>query len=428
MVGTPEYLAPEQALGGEVDARADLYAVGLIAWRMLAGRHPFKADEPRALLMMQVTRPVPPLTDPRPDLGAYPGLVAAVARACAKEPGERHPSAGALRSDLAGALGPAFVLPPNATPSPSLSLSPAPPALPDAAGAADTRASLPPVRATSSAAPGAPGLRGAAAHLAELARASAARTRPLTLSLSKGAGWLRARPLVAAACALVAVTALAAALALGASRGKPAAEARALLDAGQPAAALALLERALADRPEDAGLLVLRARALHRTGAEAAALVAFSAARARGPLDDAARADLAETLAAERTLADRAHRLLLEEGDAAVPAVLRAAREGAPAQRLRALALARDLGVEEQLDRPAAYGALLDAPDCDVRRAAAERLGEIGDPAALPALRRAAGAKVETRGLFGLTRRQPACGAAEASAAVRRIEAVVRAP
>jgi serine/threonine-protein kinase len=256
------------------------------------------------------------------------------------------------------------------------------------------------------------------------------RTRaiPLALTLSKGAGWLRARPLVAAACALVTVTALTAALAVGARRGKTAAEARALLDAGKPAAALALLDRALADRPQDAGLLVLRARALHRSGAEAAALVAFTAARAIGPLDDAARADLAETLAAERTLADRAHRLLLEEGDAAVPAVLRAAREGTPTQRLRALGLARDLGVEEQLDRPAAYGALLDAPDCDVRCAAAERLGELGDPAALPALRRAAGAKIETKGLFGLMRRQPACGAAEASAAVRRIEAAVRAP
>ncbi len=44
VVGTPEYLSPEQAMGAAVDARADVYAVGLIAWRTLAGRHPFKAD------------------------------------------------------------------------------------------------------------------------------------------------------------------------------------------------------------------------------------------------------------------------------------------------------------------------------------------------------------------------------------------------
>ncbi|HEX9052510.1 MAG TPA: serine/threonine-protein kinase, partial [Anaeromyxobacter sp.] len=119
VVGTPEYLSPEQAMGIAVDARADLYAVGLIAWRTLAGRHPFKADEPRALLMMQATRPVPPLTDNRPDLSAYPALVAAVARACAKEPAERQQSAAALKDDLAAALGPAFAVPTPATPTPA---------------------------------------------------------------------------------------------------------------------------------------------------------------------------------------------------------------------------------------------------------------------------------------------------------------------
>ena len=45
VVGTPEYLSPEQATGSAIDARADLYTVGLIGWRMLAGRHPFKADD-----------------------------------------------------------------------------------------------------------------------------------------------------------------------------------------------------------------------------------------------------------------------------------------------------------------------------------------------------------------------------------------------
>ena len=132
VVGTPEYLSPEQAMGTAVDARADLYAVGLIAWRALAGRHPFKADEPRALLMMQATRPVPPLTESRPDLSAYPALVAAVARACAKEPAERHQSAAALRDDLAAALGPAFAIPTPVTrtpSSPALSPLPASPSL-----------------------------------------------------------------------------------------------------------------------------------------------------------------------------------------------------------------------------------------------------------------------------------------------------------
>ena len=123
VVGTPEYLSPEQAMGSAVDARADVYAVGLIAWRTLAGRHPFKADDARSLLMMQATRPVPPLTEPRPDLAAYPALVAAVSKACAKEPSARHQSAASLKEDLASALGPAFLLPPGATPAPALSVT-----------------------------------------------------------------------------------------------------------------------------------------------------------------------------------------------------------------------------------------------------------------------------------------------------------------
>ena len=82
VVGTPEYLSPEQATGSAVDARADLYTVGLIGWRMLAGHHPFKAEDARGLLMMQATRPVPPLAEVRADLAAYPLLVAAIARAC----------------------------------------------------------------------------------------------------------------------------------------------------------------------------------------------------------------------------------------------------------------------------------------------------------------------------------------------------------
>ncbi|ABS24544.1 serine/threonine-protein kinase [Anaeromyxobacter sp. Fw109-5] len=423
VVGTPEYLAPEQALGGEVDARADLYAVGLIAWRVLGGRHPFKADEPRALLMMQATRPVPPLTDPRPDLGAYPALVAAVARACAKEPDERHPSASALRDDLGGSLGPAFVLPPNATPSPAISLSATPPArAPDPVGVADTRAALPPVR-TAPIASSTLSLEAArlAGRARTLARSAARRARAAVRELG-------AHPRVVAAAAVAALLALTLALALGWSRGRTAAEARSLLAGGRPGAALALLDRALAERPDDGELLLLRARALHLTGADAAALSAFAAARARGSLDDPARADLVAALAADRATADRAHRLLLEEGEAAVPAVLRAAREGAPSQRLRALHLARDLGAEERLDRAAAYGALLDVPDCEVRREAAERLGEIGDRAALPALRRAALATVETKGFFGMTRRAQACGSAEAAAAARRIEAAARSP
>src|SRR3990172_10738038 len=110
VVGTPEYLSPEQAAGGAVDCRADVYAVGLIAWRMLAGRHPFTAADGQALLLMQATRPVPPVTDARDDLAAWPELVAVISRACAKSVEERCQSAAELAAGLESCLGPLDVL------------------------------------------------------------------------------------------------------------------------------------------------------------------------------------------------------------------------------------------------------------------------------------------------------------------------------
>jgi serine/threonine-protein kinase len=79
------------------------------------------------------------------------------------------------------------------------------------------------------------------------------------------------------------------------------------------------------------------------------------------------------------------------------------------------------LGVEARLDRMAVYGGLLADPDCEVRRAAARRLGELGNPAALPRLDELAQARREVKGLFGLPQRIPVCGSAEAAEAAARI-------
>jgi len=96
VVGTPSYMAPEQALGSKVDARADVYALGVVAFECLTGRVPYTGTTPVAILMKHVSEPVP---EPAP--GELPAPVAAVLRRClAKATSERWPTAGAFVAAL----------------------------------------------------------------------------------------------------------------------------------------------------------------------------------------------------------------------------------------------------------------------------------------------------------------------------------------
>jgi eukaryotic-like serine/threonine-protein kinase len=98
-IGTPAYMAPEQAAGqADVDARADLYAVGVVAYEMLAGVPPFSGTTPQAILASQLTRTPPPLAERCPEIP--PPLARAVTRCLEKDPANRWPSAETLLTEF----------------------------------------------------------------------------------------------------------------------------------------------------------------------------------------------------------------------------------------------------------------------------------------------------------------------------------------
>ncbi|MGW0465041.1 protein kinase domain-containing protein [Streptomyces sp. NPDC003027] len=97
VVGTPQYLSPEQALGRAVDARSDLYSVGIMLFQLLTGRLPFDADSPLAIAYAHVQEePVAPSSINR---SVTPAMDALVARALKKNPNERFPSAAAMQDE-----------------------------------------------------------------------------------------------------------------------------------------------------------------------------------------------------------------------------------------------------------------------------------------------------------------------------------------
>lgn len=114
VVGTPQYLSPEQALGRGVDARSDLYSVGIMLFQLVTGRLPFDADSPLAIAYAHVQEePVAPSSINR---SLPPAVDALVARALKKNPNERFPTAESMRDEclrVAASLQPA---PPSIVP------------------------------------------------------------------------------------------------------------------------------------------------------------------------------------------------------------------------------------------------------------------------------------------------------------------------
>ncbi len=105
VVGTPEYMSPEQASGDRVDGRSDLYSLGLVAWYAAIGRAAVTGETTQKILVKQLTEPVPSVEAMRPELPDL--LSAAIDRCVMKDPNDRFPTAESLveavdNSQLAG--------------------------------------------------------------------------------------------------------------------------------------------------------------------------------------------------------------------------------------------------------------------------------------------------------------------------------------
>ncbi|AYN40381.1 serine/threonine protein kinase [Streptomyces dangxiongensis] len=114
VVGTPQYLSPEQALGRGVDARSDLYSVGIMLFQLVTGRLPFDADSPLAIAYAHVQEePVPPSSVNR---ALPPAVDALVARALKKNPNERFPTAESMRDECLRVAASLQAVPPSIVP------------------------------------------------------------------------------------------------------------------------------------------------------------------------------------------------------------------------------------------------------------------------------------------------------------------------
>jgi eukaryotic-like serine/threonine-protein kinase len=102
VLGTTDYVAPEQAMGHPVDQRSDIYSLGVVLYEMLAGEVPFSADSQVGVAMKHVNEELPDVQQRRPELSAAAAMT--VERATAKDPDDRYQTVGELIADLSTAL------------------------------------------------------------------------------------------------------------------------------------------------------------------------------------------------------------------------------------------------------------------------------------------------------------------------------------
>ena len=100
-IGTPKYMSPEQAKGGELDGRSDFYSLGVVAYHCLVGNAPFEGDDPLAILFSHVHDPVP---EPSLDTDAGRRVYSVISRLLAKSPDDRTQSGEDIRDSFSQAV------------------------------------------------------------------------------------------------------------------------------------------------------------------------------------------------------------------------------------------------------------------------------------------------------------------------------------
>jgi eukaryotic-like serine/threonine-protein kinase len=105
VVGTPEFMSPEQLSGDTLDGRSDLYALALVFYRMLTGKLPFEATTVQETMIKRLTDEPTKLADARPDLSFPPGLQPVLDTALARTPAERYQSVAKFAADVAAITG-----------------------------------------------------------------------------------------------------------------------------------------------------------------------------------------------------------------------------------------------------------------------------------------------------------------------------------
>lgn len=269
MVGTPAYMAPEQLKGQAVDARTDIYSLGVVLYQALTGECPFVAETPLAVAMMHVHNPLRP---PRQINPAIPeALERIIFRAMAKNADDRFQTAGAMAQALRAAVAstPAtqsLALPESSAPA----IAPPTPHTPLPAQETAAQPAIPPAPPTPVPAPAAPPSRASARWLpivggllalVVIVGVAAFALRPGQDTPGAQSGNSAAQPSAAAVATAALDPAVDDVIAKTAQQ----------LDAGETSAAMETLKPALEARPDDPNLLALRGIAnLSNVGPDAA--------------------------------------------------------------------------------------------------------------------------------------------------------------